>query len=196
MSTGIPQGPIRRHAGESVLVLGWGNPGRLDDGLGPRLADWVRALGVPGVHVESAYQLQVEHAEAVSRADVVVFVDAVAEGPAPFLARPLVAHGRPAFSTHSVSPGTVLALAEELFGVRPRAVLLGVRGYVFDGFGERLTHRAAENFRAARAWLAAAVACPETGAAPCGEAVPVPVDGAEPEREDAPDAGPAPAHSA
>ncbi|MFO7589022.1 MAG: hydrogenase maturation protease [Gemmatimonadota bacterium] len=154
------QGPIRRTAGESVLVLGWGNPGRRDDGLGPRLADWVGALGIPGVHAESAYQLQVEHAEAVAQADVVVFVDADASGPAPFLARPLEPAGRPAFSTHALTPGTVLALAAELFGTRPRAVLLGIRGYAFDGFGERLTRQAEENLRAARAWVAAALAVP------------------------------------
>ncbi len=176
-----PQGPIRRRADESVLVLGWGNPGRLDDGLGPRLVEWLGALGIPGVHAETAYQLQVEHAEAVAGADVVVFVDADAEGPAPFLARPLEPAGRPAFSTHALTPGTVLALAAELFGARPRAVLLGIRGYAFDGFGERLTRRAEENLRAARAWIAAALAPPPGGG--------------DEEAADGRNAGPAPAHA-
>lgn len=175
------QGPIRRSAEESVLVLGWGNPGRRDDGLGPRLVDWLGALGIPGVHAETAYQLQVEHAETVAGADVVVFVDADAEGPAPFLARPLEPAGRPAFSTHALTPGTVLALAAELYGARPRAVLLGIRGYAFDGFGERLTHRAEQNLRAARVWIAAALAPP--------------ADGIDEATADGRNAGPAPAHA-
>jgi len=157
------QESIRRSADETVLVVGWGNPGRLDDALGPRLVEWLGALGIPGVHAETAYQLQVEHADAVASADLVVFVDADAEGPAPFLARPLEPSGRPAFSTHALTPGTVLALAADLFGVRPRAVLLGIRGYAFDGFGERLTPGAENNLRAARAWIAAALAPPADG---------------------------------
>lgn len=176
-----PQASIRRDADETVFVVGWGNPGRLDDGLGPRLVEWLGALGIPGVHAETAYQLQVEHAEAVAGADVVVFVDADAEGPAPFLARPLEPAGRPAFSTHALTPGTVLALAAELFGARPRAVLLGIRGYAFDGFGERLSRRAEENLRAARAWIAAALAPP--------------AGGSDEPTADGRNAGPAPAHA-
>jgi hydrogenase maturation protease len=63
-------------APRTVLLLGYGNPGRLDDGLGSELAARVQALGLPGVTVDSDYQLCLEDAEAVSRHDVVVFADA------------------------------------------------------------------------------------------------------------------------
>jgi hydrogenase maturation protease len=156
------QASIRRDPAERVLVLCWGNPGRLDDGLGPCLAERLESLKLDGVKIESAYQLQIEHADQVARADLVVFVDAAATGPSPFLARPLGPMGRPAFSTHALEPGTILALARELYGADPRAILVGVRGYEFDGFGERLSPRAEDNLEAARSWLAAALAPPQT----------------------------------
>ena len=34
-----------------MLLLGYGNPGRLDDGLGPALAAQVERLALPGVTV-------------------------------------------------------------------------------------------------------------------------------------------------
>ena len=157
MNTETPQQSIRHDADERVLVLCWGNPGRLDDGLGPCLADRLGALDIPGVTVESTYQLQVEHADQVAQADLVVFVDAAMTGPSPFLAHPLAPLGHPAFSTHALEPGTVLALAEELYDAHPRAILLGVRGYAFDGFGEHLSSRAEQNLEAAGAWLSAAL---------------------------------------
>ncbi len=156
----VRQESIRTHREERVLVLCWGNPGRLDDGLGPCLAHRLASQHLEGVTVESAYQLQIEHADQIADCDLVVFVDAAAAGPSPFIARPLGPMGRPAFSTHALEPGTVLALAKELYGANPRAILLGVRGYEFDGFGERLSPRAEQNMEAARNWLAAALAPP------------------------------------
>ena len=157
MSTSMVQKSIRRSPDERVLVLCWGNPGRRDDGIGPCLADRLRSHDLQGVTVESAYQLQIEHADQVAESDLVVFVDAAASGPSPFMARPLGPMGRPAFSTHALEPGTVLALAHELYGAHPRAILLGVRGYEFDEFDEHLSPRAERNTEAAEDWLAAAL---------------------------------------
>jgi DNA-binding response OmpR family regulator len=43
-----------------VLVIGYGNPGRLDDGLGPALAETLQRLDLPGVTVDADYQLTAE----------------------------------------------------------------------------------------------------------------------------------------
>jgi Ni,Fe-hydrogenase maturation factor len=53
------------------------------------------------------------------------------------------------FSTHSVPPATVLALARELFAAEPEAWLLGIRGYEFDEFRESLSKRARVNLEQA-----------------------------------------------
>ena len=70
-------------AHETLLLLGYGNPGRLDDGLGPALAASVEALALPGVTVQSDYQLGLEDAQPASRHDVVIFADAAASGEDP-----------------------------------------------------------------------------------------------------------------
>lgn len=132
-----------------VLLIGFGNPGRRDDGLGPRLAEALEAAGVEGLDVDSDYQLTVEDAEAVSHYDVVVFADASVNGPEPFDFRAIEPGGAPGFSSHSVEPEEVLMLAKTLFGKTPRAYVLGIRGYAFNEFGEGLSEKAGENLQAA-----------------------------------------------
>lgn len=140
-----------------VLVIGYGNPGRRDDGLGPALAAALEALNLPGVTVDSDYQLTVEDAAAVAQHEVVVFADADLAAPEPFWFRK-IEPGRSAtpssglevsFSSHSVQPDSVLALAQELFGARTEGYVLGIRGYEFDEFGEALSQRAQVNLAAA-----------------------------------------------
>jgi hydrogenase maturation protease len=145
---------------KGVLVYGYGNPGRLDDGLGPALVNELARLGpVPDLRLETAYQLQVEDAALVSAYPVVVFADACAVCAAPYELRRIAPRDELEFSTHAVSPEAVLALARRHFGAEPEALLLGIRGYEFDGFGEQLSMRAARNLQAAlafvRRWLVA-----------------------------------------
>ncbi len=132
-----------------VLLIGYGNPGRQDDGLGPALAAAVERLGLPGVTVDANYQLTVEDAAAVARHEVAIFADADTAGPGPFRFRTLEPEATLSFSTHSVSPGAVLALAGELFGARTRGFVLGIRGYVFNEYEEALSDEARGNLAAA-----------------------------------------------
>ncbi len=133
-----------------ALVYGYGNPGRLDDGLGPALVRELAARGLGAeADLETAYQLQVEDAALVGGHELVIFADAAAAGPEPFELRPLEPRGRPEFSTHSLAPGAVLALAREHFGGPAQAFVLGLRGYEFDDYGERLSPGARRNLAAA-----------------------------------------------
>ncbi|EAV45491.1 Ni,Fe-hydrogenase maturation factor [Stappia aggregata IAM 12614] len=59
-----------------MLLIGYGNPGRGDDGLGPALSEAIAARSLPGLEVDTDYQLVAEHALAVSSHDVVIFADA------------------------------------------------------------------------------------------------------------------------
>jgi hydrogenase maturation protease len=129
--------------------LGFGNPGRGDDGLGPAFAEAVEGLGLAGVSVDADYQLNVEDAEAVARHRVVVFADADLSGGEPFSFRPLAPEPGLSFTSHSLGPQAVLALAEEVFGARPQSYLLGIRGYDFQPFNESLTAQAEANLKAA-----------------------------------------------
>ena len=138
----------------SVLIFGYGNPGRLDDGLGPALAARFEARAAEeGVEVDADYQLTVEDAAKVSEYSLVIFVDASTSGAGPFSFCPLGAASEMSFSTHSVKPEGVLALAGALFGKAPSAYLLGIRGYEFNEFGEGLSKQAEENLDSAEMFL-------------------------------------------
>lgn len=133
-----------------VLIIGFGNPGRCDDGLGPALAAEVDALHLPGFTVESNYQLCVEDAGQVAEHDVAVFADASVDALEPFEFRELHSTRTDAtFTTHSTSPEAVAGLAHELYGADTRAYVLAIRGYRFNEFDESLSDPAVENLRAA-----------------------------------------------
>ncbi len=136
-----------------MLVVGYGNPGRLDDGLGPALAEAIEALQIPGVTVDSNYQLNVEDAAGLAGYDVVIFADAAVRGPEPFLFSVLHPSDEASFSTHSLEPEAVLGLAVSLFGARTSAYTLALRGYAFNAFGEELSAGARRNLEAAVRWM-------------------------------------------
>ena len=141
-----------------LLILGWGNPGRGDDGLGPALTRMLGERFGGAVDAESDYQLQVEDAAECAEHRRVIFVDADRAGPEPFSCRRVEPSAAPlGFSSHSVSPGALLAITRELFGRQPEAWLVGVRGYEFDEFHEGLSARARANLAAAADYLSEAL---------------------------------------
>ena len=136
-----------------ILVIGFGNPGRLDDGLGPAAAEAVGKMGLPDVAVDSDYQLMVEDAATVAQYETVIFVDAAVGGREPFSftrVEPLV---EISFSSHSVEPREVMGLAQKLFGAKTEAYLLGIRGYQFNEFGYGFSAQAGRNLDAALVFL-------------------------------------------
>ena len=145
-----------KESGANVLLIGYGNPGRQDDGLGPAVASAMEKLSLTGVTVDANYQLTVEDAEAVSRHRVVIFADADARGSEPFSFRAIHPRAGLSFSSHSLEPAAVLAMARELFGAEPEGYLLGIRGYRFDELNESLTEKAKTNLALALAFLQSA----------------------------------------
>ena len=139
-----------------ILIYGYGNPGRQDDGLGPALVEWLEAWAkagkISGVAFDSNYQLNAEDALAVAECRAVVFVDATKETKAPFEFLKLAPKKEISFSTHAMSPESVLALADELYGARPPAWLLAIRGYEWEP-NEPPTPAALANLAAACAHL-------------------------------------------
>ena len=137
-----------RAAEPRVLVLGFGNPGRQDDGLGPAVAAEIEALGWSNVTAHENYQLNIEDALDAAEHDVVWFVDAARTGPSPFMIEAVSPSATLDFTSHLVRPEAILAMALQYYGARPRAFLLGIRGFEFE-FVEALTPAAADNL-----WLA------------------------------------------
>ena len=121
-----------------LLVIGYGNTLRRDDGVGPRVAEAVAALNLPGVSTLACHQLTPELADPISRAQTVVFVDAAAHA----VATPKLARLTPASAVqlmaHASSPEHLLALARELFGRVPAGWMLALPAEDF-AFGEELS---------------------------------------------------------
>lgn len=139
-----------------IRLIGYGNPGRGDDGLGPALA--ARLLNAPGVAVTSDYQLTVDHALLIADARTVVFADALMHADTPFEFAPVAASEAYDVTSHSLSPQAVLALCQTLYGHAPDAFVLGIAGDDFGAVKEGLSPQAVANLSIAenvlRDWLA------------------------------------------
>ncbi len=64
---------------DELLVIGYGNPLRGDDGVGPAVSGAIAVLGLPGVRALSVHQLTPELAAEAAGARVAVFVDAAVD---------------------------------------------------------------------------------------------------------------------
>lgn len=133
----------------TLMVIGYGNPGRLDDGLGPRFIERLEELSLPGVALDSDYQLTIEDSSTIAEYDRVLFVDASVSAPDPFEIVELEASDAMSFTSHSVAPSQVLGMARDLFHSKVRAFALGIRGHEYNEFGERLSEQAQANLDAA-----------------------------------------------
>lgn len=131
-----------------ILVYGYGNPGRQDDGLGvalvERLESWAAEQNLPDVRFENNYQLNIEDAEAISHHDLVIFADASREDIEDYCLSEVDGEGDLSFTTHAASPDYILKLSRELFDRDPRVLLLHIRGHEWD-FREGISDRAGDN---------------------------------------------------
>jgi len=137
-----------------ILIIGYGNPCRGDDGVGPALIEKIEAEklgsedGLAGVTTDSDYQLNIEYAVDFAKHDIVVMVDASVKGAEPFEFGPVKPSHDVACTTHSVSPGSLMGLTLDVADTPPDGYLLAIRGYDFE-LGESLTSQAVENLTAA-----------------------------------------------
>jgi len=145
-------------ASPEVLIFGYGNPSRGDDALGPmlieRLEPWLfsESQSVGRVECLTDFQLQVEHALDLVGRSLVLFVDAHVDCPAPWQLGELCPAADASYSTHAISPASVLRVYQQIHAADPPpSFLLGIRSERF-GLGEPLTD-------AAEAHLSSALEC-------------------------------------
>ena len=110
----------------TLLVIGYGNTLRGDDGVGPRAAEAVESLHLPDVQALVCQQLSPEHADPIARARVVIFVDAAVDAPREVQLCKLEPAGTSQLMAHAADPRTMLALARDVFGRAPEAWLLTI----------------------------------------------------------------------
>jgi len=134
-----------------ILIYGYGNPGRRDDGLGnafvEKINSWIRENSIRNISTDSNYQLNIEDVEEIRHYKEVFFVDASCdETIRDFSIAPLNPHHEEQIFSHSVSPGYILYLCEEMYGYRPSSFLVQIRGYQWE-FCEGLSSGAEKNLR-------------------------------------------------
>jgi hydrogenase maturation protease len=140
----------------TILVYGYGNPGRQDDGTGVLLTEklelWIHDNQLMQVHTDSNYQLNLEDAAAIARYDLVIFADASREDLDDFRLDTLTASEKVEFTMHALSPAFVLHLCKEIFNHEPEAYLLHIRGYEWEFMGS-ITEKAGHNLSAALQYI-------------------------------------------
>lgn len=112
-----------------VLIVGYGNPLRSDDGIGWHAAGLLATdPRLDGARVLARHQLVPELAADVSRASLVVLVDAAAEGDPGSVAVRRIGSPPPTPITwsHHLTPDTLAGLADSLYGAVPPIVLVSV----------------------------------------------------------------------
>jgi hydrogenase maturation protease len=123
-----------------ILILGYGNPLRTDDGLGWRAAEEL-TLKVSGsdVEIRACHQLSPELVDLIKEVDTVLFIDAARDGePGELRFMPIVPNSAAPRFTHQMSPASILGWTRTLHGKCPRAFLISVSGGCFD-LGEKLS---------------------------------------------------------
>jgi hydrogenase maturation protease len=133
---------------KKILILGYGNPGRQDDGLGvllcERLETWISEKNFLNITTDSNYQLNIEDAYGLNEYDLVIFVDATTENISNYDFAPLNASVHPGFTMHSVSPGFVMGLCKEIYEKGPESFIFSIKGYEWN-FMSALSGKAEKN---------------------------------------------------
>ena len=96
--------------------------------------------------------MNLEDALACAEHDIVIFIDAGRGMRKPFTFRPVRPSGSFPAMSHSLSPGSVLAIAAELYGRVPDARLLAILGHSWT-IGEGLSAKARKNLDLALEFL-------------------------------------------
>ena len=116
-----------------ILLIGIGNSGRGDDGLGWQFTELVQQAGKDYIDFEYRYQLQVEDTVVISEYEIVIFADAshaaLKEG---FEIKSCTAAGHYFYSSHMQSPETILYLANDLYHKFPEAYTIAISGHYWD----------------------------------------------------------------
>jgi hydrogenase maturation protease len=134
-----------------LLVIGYGNELRGDDGVGPEAARAVGAWCRPEVQTVAVQQLIPELADVLAGAEEVVFVDARLNAAQIVVQR--LAPGKGPTLGHTSDPCWLLALTEHLHERAPPAWLVTVPA-VDLAPGAALSATAARGLAAALRWIA------------------------------------------
>jgi hydrogenase maturation protease len=137
-----------------VLVFAYGNPSRGDDALGPAMFDLLEKHQASNNAFDDfellvEYQLQIEHAIDLEHRKRVLFIDASTSCAPPYEFSKLQAKQDDSYTTHAMSPASVMAVYQKINEQEPPpSYLITIRGYEFD-LGREITEQAVINLQEA-----------------------------------------------
>jgi hydrogenase maturation protease len=117
-----------------ILIVGFGNPLRGDDGVGWYVIDRLQHVSFEhSVKMLACHQLMPELVEEVVDAELVIFIDAAVESPPGRIACAAVIAGNmePCAFTHSITPQQLIGFALHEFEAHPIALLYTIGGDSF-----------------------------------------------------------------
>lgn len=126
----------------AAQIIGYGNPLRRDDGVGPFILQQLRALLTADdrIRLQTMEQLDFSMADELQDVDRIVFVDAsvndLSGGWRIGRLQPQFHFG--AFATHHVTPAEILGILQRLYRRYPLAWAVSVTGFDF-GYGRGLS---------------------------------------------------------
>ncbi|MFZ2725007.1 MAG: hydrogenase maturation protease [Methylococcaceae bacterium] len=135
-----------------ILLFGYGNLSRGDDALGILLLEQIERsanLGLHSIDILSDFQLQIEHALDLDERALVLFIDASVAHINAFAFHELTPQKDKSYTTHAMSPDSVLAVYQDIKKKNPPpCFLLSIKGESFE-LGEGLSDNAKEHLKLA-----------------------------------------------
>lgn len=149
---------------DTILVIGYGNTLRRDDGAGYLLARDLHDENLPGLHCVMTHQLTPEMSALVAEASEVIFVDAYPCPDAPESAETIYRSIHPAERasgekhyierriTHGCSPERLMDMTRQLYVSQPPASLIAIPGFNFT-LGEEISSVTRQKMHEARDFI-------------------------------------------
>jgi hydrogenase maturation protease len=132
---------------QNILLIGVGNPYRMDDGVGvlfiefckKHIQDHPDIQNMLKIDLFTRYQLTIDEIEPVLHFEKIFIIDATKDMQVEHFCSERV---KPAitgnFTTHLLSPSELLLFVNQLFGRYPEMDVISIRGYQWD-YGEGLS---------------------------------------------------------
>lgn len=133
-----------------ILIFGYGNLSRGDDAVGPLLLEHLEQfVDLSQIELLCDFQLQIEHALDLQERELVIFVDASVASDKAFAFKRLQACRDNSYTTHAMSPASLLQVFESVTGqTAPPSFLFSIKAKSFE-LGEPLSSTATTNLQQA-----------------------------------------------
>lgn len=136
-----------------TLIFSWGNPSRGDDAIGPYITDNLSKKCFNHIEILTDFQLQIEHVLDLDHRDRVLFIDASFTASPPFDFYRLKAARDDSYTSHAMSPQSLLAVYDQLRqGTAPASFMLSVAALNFE-LGTAISTQAMLHLNAAVAFV-------------------------------------------